>query len=171
MLQEFKTFILRGSLVDLAVGFTVGAAFTSVARSLVDDVIMPPIGLLTGNVDFAEKMWVLKQGTPPGPYETTEIASAAGAIAINYGRFFNACLSLLLVAFAMFIIIKLVNRIDRQLEDVFYDTPEPGEPTDKKCPRCRMTIPYRATRCPNCTSELQPVDSASRVQADLGPES
>lgn len=158
--KEFKKFILRGNLVDLAVGFTVGASFSTVAKSLVTDIIMPPIGYLLGNADFTNLFWVIRPGNPGGPYNTLEAANTAGAITVNYGMFFNNILSLLLVAVAMFVVIHLFNQLNTQLEDIGL-TKQKGqeEPTSKKCPHCIQTIPYRATRCPNCTSKLQPQKS------------
>ncbi len=123
MFEEFRKFIVRGNLVDLAIGFTVGAAFSTVAKSLVDDILMPPIGWLLGNTDFSNFFILLKEGpTTPGPYASLEAAETAGAVTINYGRFFNNVLTLVLIGVAMFFIIKLVNRV--------YDTvPEKDKPS------------------------------------------
>ena len=158
-LQNFKTFALRGNVADLAIGFTVGAAFTTVVKSLVSDVIMPPIGLITGNADFADLFWVLR--VPPGVavpengFPTLAAAQAAGAVTINFGLFINNLIALLIVALAMFAVVWGVNRIDKQLDRAFgEEPPTSSEPNDKKCEYCRTTIPYRATRCPNCTSQL-----------------
>lgn len=153
---EFKKFALRGNLVDMAVGFTVGAAFTSIARSLVDDVVMPPVGLLLGRSDFSDLFWLLRAGeTAPPPYATLADAQAAGAVTINYGLFINAVLAFLLVALAMFLVMRAINRIDRQLErDAGAAEAAPAEPENKKCPYCLTTVPYKATRCPQCTSDL-----------------
>jgi len=160
ILQDFKKFVMRGNMVDLAIGFTVGAAFTTVVKSLVDDVIMPPIGLLTGNADFADLFWVLNVPedvtVPDNGFQTLAAAQAVGAVTLNYGRFINNALALLIVAVAMFVIVRLVNRLDEQLDEAFAEeSPEPEEPTEKKCEFCRSTIPFRATRCPQCTSQLQ----------------
>lgn len=154
-LEEFKKFALRGNLIDLAIGFTVGAAFSSVAKSLVNDIIMPPIGLALGRADFSDLFFVLAEGeqTPP-PYATVAAAQEAGAVTLNYGVFINQLVALLLVALAMFLIIRLVNRVDDQLDDYFGDEPTDTPPTTKKCRYCRSAIDYQATRCPNCTSEL-----------------
>ncbi len=155
--EDFKKFALRGSLIDLAIGFTVGAAFSTVAKSLVNDIIMPPIGLLVGRVNFSDLFAVLKEGEKsPAPYTTIAQAQEAGAVTLNYGAFINSCLTLLLVAFAMFLIVRAVNRIDASLEARFDDKDAAETPANKKCPYCRSTIDYKATRCPNCTSELEP---------------
>ena len=156
MLNEFKKFILRGNVIDLAVGFTVGAAFTTVVRSLVDDIIMPPVAWAMGGADFSDKFVILKYGKDGDPpYRTLDEAEAAGAITLDYGQFLNNLIALLLVAIAMFLLIRTVNRIDKQLDEHFADPEaQPQDPTEKKCPFCRTTIPYRASRCPNCTSDL-----------------
>jgi len=158
IIDEFKSFAMRGNVVDLAVGFTVGAAFSTVARSLVDDIIMPPVGLLIGQ-DFADSFIVLQEGNPEiaaQPYETLALAQEAGAVTWNYGLFINTIITFLIVALAMFLIIRFINRLDAQLEEEFGEQPkEPSEPANKKCPYCLQTIPYRATRCPQCTSHLE----------------
>lgn len=155
LIGEFRKFALRGSLVDLAVGFTVGAAFTSVARSLVDDVLMPPVGLLMGNHDFSELYLLLRAGDKAAPYASLADAQAAGAVTLNYGLFINSILAFLLVAAAMFLVIRGMNRMERQLErDSGAAEPTPDEPDSKKCPFCLTTIAYKATRCPQCTSQL-----------------
>lgn len=161
---EFKKFALRGNLVDLAVGFTVGAAFTSIARSLVDDLVMPVIGWMFGNADFSDYFWVLESGEEQArPFTTLAEAQEAGAITVNYGLFANAVLTFLLVALAMFFIIRAINRLDESLEAHFADdAPKPEDPQNKKCPYCRSTIPFKATRCPQCTSRLE----AEGVPAD-----
>jgi large conductance mechanosensitive channel len=165
LLKEFQKFAVRGNLIDLAVGFTVGAAFTTVVKSLVSDVLMPPIGLLTGGADFADLFWVLKSpptaSAPAAGFATLADAQNAGAVTLNYGLFLNNCLALFLVALAMFAVIRTVNRLDARLEAAFGETPPPpGEPAEKKCEYCRSNIPYRATRCPHCTSELRDVPSS-----------
>lgn len=169
VVQDFKKFALRGNMVDLAIGFTVGAAFTSVVKSLVTDVIMPPIGLLTGNADFADLFWVLRVPesvtVPEGGFKTLKAAQESGAITLNYGVFLNNCLALFIVAMAMFLIIRIVNSIDERLDDAFgEDAPQPNEPADKKCEFCRSTIPYRATRCPECTSHLPSSDTTKGTE-------
>jgi len=156
IVSEFKKFTLRGNLVDMAVGFTVGAAFTTIARSLVDDVIMPPVGLLLGRSDFSDQFLLLRAGeTAPPPYSTLADAQAAGAVTINYGVFVNAVLAFLLVAVAMFLVIRAINRAERVLErEAGASEAEPAEPETKKCPYCLTTIPHKASRCPQCTSQL-----------------
>lgn len=156
MIKEFKKFIMRGNLVDLAIGFTVGAAFTTVAKSLVNDIIMPPVGLVTGGADFADHFVVLKEGSEKAaPYTTLADAQSAGAVTLNYGAFLNNVLALLLVALAMFLIIRMINKIhDQMTED------EPAVPnsqaTEKKCKYCKSVINFKAVRCAHCTSELSP---------------
>ncbi|QDT02038.1 Large-conductance mechanosensitive channel [Rubripirellula lacrimiformis] len=159
-LSDFKKFALRGNMLDLAIGFTVGAAFTTVVKSLVSDIIMPPIGLVTGNADFSDLFWVLDVpgdgAVPAGGFQTLKDAQDAGAVTVNYGQFFNACITLTIIALAMFIVIRVINRVDEELDERFGDPPPRDEPTEKKCPFCRSTIAYRAVRCPQCTSELSP---------------
>lgn len=151
MLEEFKTFAMRGNVVDMAIGIVIGTAFGAIVRSLVDDVIMPPIGLMMGNADFTDLFLVLQQGQPPAPYETLAAAQEAGAVTINYGLFANSIITFLIVAFAMFILIRYINRLQPEEE-------EPAvEPTTRECPYCLSTIPIKATRCPQCTSDLEPV--------------
>lgn len=147
MFKEFKKFALRGNVVDLAVGIVIGSAFTAIVNSLVNDLLMPPIGLLLGGVDFENFFLTLKTGAPAGPYPTLADAQAAGAVTINYGLFINSIVSFLIVAIALFLIIRSVNRLQREEE-------APAEPTTKECPYCLSTIPLKATRCPHCTSQL-----------------
>lgn len=149
MWQEFKEFVLRGNVVDMAVGIIIGAAFGTIVNSLVNDIIMPPIGLLLGGLDFANLFILLKAGSPVGPYASLAEAKAAGAVTINYGVFINALVSFLIVAVAMFLLIRSINRVKREEEA------PPAEPTTKECPFCLSTIPIKATRCPYCTSELR----------------
>ena len=148
MLKEFKEFAMRGNVIDLAVGIIIGGAFGTIVKSLVDDVIMPPIGLALGNVDFADLFMLLKAGakTPP-PYATLAEAQAAGAVTVNYGIFVNAVITFLIVAFAVFLLVRAANRLGPQAA--------PATPTTKECPYCRMAVPIGATRCPHCTSELR----------------
>ena len=148
MLKEFKEFAMRGNVVDMAVGIIIGAAFGTIVKSLVADIIMPPIGLLLGNVDFSNLFIVLKQGATAGPFATIAEAQKAGAVTINYGMFVNTIISFLIVAFAVFLLISALNKLQREEE-----TP-PEEPTTKECPHCLSTIPIKATRCGHCTSEL-----------------
>ena len=149
MFKEFKEFALRGNVVDMAVGIIIGAAFGTIVKSLVSDVIMPPIGLLLGNVDFSNLFLVLKAGTAAGPYATLADAQAAGAVTLNYGLFINTIISFIIVAFSVFLIIRNINRLKKQEE-----APAP-EPTTKECPHCFSTIPIMAKRCPFCTSTLE----------------
>ena len=149
MFKEFKEFAMRGNVVDMAVGIIIGAAFGTIVKSLVADVIMPPIGLLLGNVDFSNLFIVLKQGAEvAAPYATLADAQAAGATTLNYGMFINTVISFLIVAFAVFMVIRNMNKLKRKEEA------PPAEPTTKECPKCFSTIPIKATRCPQCTSEI-----------------
>jgi large conductance mechanosensitive channel len=150
MLKEFKEFAMRGNVVDMAVGIIIAAAFGTIVNSLVADVIMPPIGLLLGNIDFANLFVVLKEGAKAaGPYGSLEAAKAAGAVSINYGFFINTVISFLVVAFAVFLLIRGINQMKRQ------EAAPPAVPTTKDCPFCLSTIPIKATRCGHCTSELK----------------
>ncbi|MBN2721133.1 MAG: large conductance mechanosensitive channel protein MscL [Proteobacteria bacterium] len=148
MFKEFKEFAMRGNVVDMAVGIVIGAAFGTIVQSFVKDILMPPIGLLMGNVDFTNLFVVLKEGAQAGPFATIADAQAAGAVTWNYGMFINTIISFLIVAFAVFLVIKSLNNLKRQEEA------PPAEPTTKECPYCFSTIPIKATRCPACTSEL-----------------
>jgi large conductance mechanosensitive channel len=148
MLKEFKEFAMRGNVVDMAVGIIIGAAFGTIVKSLVADIIMPPIGLLLGNVDFSNLFIVLKQGATAGPFATIAEAQKAGAVTINYGLFANTVISFVIVAFAVFLLIRAINKLQREEEA------PPEEPTTKDCPHCLSTIPIKATRCGHCTSEL-----------------
>lgn len=147
MLKEFKTFIMRGNVVDMAVGIIVGAAFTSIVKSLVDDVIMPPIGLLLGNIDFSNFFIALKDGKVAGPYTTLAAAKTAGAVTLSYGLFVNTIISFLIVAFSVFLMIKQINK--------FKEETPPAAPDTKECPYCLLPIPIKAIKCPHCTSELK----------------
>jgi large conductance mechanosensitive channel len=149
MIKEFKEFVMRGNVLDMAVGIIIGAAFGSIISSLVADVIMPPIGLLLGNIDFSNLFLVLKEGKVAGPYESLAAAKAAGAVSINYGFFINTIITFLIVAFAIFLLIRNVNKLVRQ------QAAPPPVPTTKECPFCLSTIPIKATRCGHCTSELK----------------
>ncbi len=148
MFKEFKEFAMRGNVVDMAVGIIIGAAFGTIVRSLVSDIIMPPIGLLLGNVDFSNLFIVLKAGIPVGPYASLADAQTAGAVTINYGVFINTMISFIIVAFAVFLLIRGINKLKRQEEEPV------AEPTTKECPYCFSSIPIKARRCPYCTSEL-----------------
>lgn len=149
MFKEFKEFAMRGNVVDMAVGIIIGASFGSIVKSLVDDVIMPPIGLVLGNVDFSNMYFVMKEGAAAAaPYVSLAEAKKAGAVTLNYGLFINAVVSFTIVAFAVFLLVRTINRL-RAAEDA-----APAEPTTKDCPRCYSAIPIKALRCPHCTSEL-----------------
>jgi large conductance mechanosensitive channel len=143
MLKEFRDFIMRGNVLDLAVAVIIGAAFGKIVTSFVNDIIMPPIGLLLGGVDFSN-LFINLSGTP---YASLAEAQAAGAPTINYGLFINNVLDFLIVAAVIFMIIRIANRLKRP-------EPAPGAPTSKECPYCKSSIPVAATRCPNCTSQL-----------------
>lgn len=149
VMKEFRDFAVRGNVVDMAVGIIIGGAFGTIVKSLVDDVLMPPIGLLLGGVDFANFFAVLREGaTGTAPYQALADAKAAGAVTINYGLFFNAIISFIIVAFAVFMLIRSINKLRRQEEA------PPEEPTTKECPFCFSAIAIKASRCPHCTSEL-----------------
>lgn len=158
---EFKSFALRGSVVDLAVGFTVGAAFSTIARSLVNDIIMPPVGLLAGQAEMSDLFILLREGSEAAaPYATLADAQAAGAVTINYGVFINNLIAFLIIALAMFFIIRGINRSENEIEEEL-GYGEKEEPTTKKCPYCISTISRRATRCPECTSQLEQLEKAA----------
>jgi large conductance mechanosensitive channel len=145
MTSEFRNFIARGSVMDLAVGIVIGAAFTSVVNSFVTDILMPPIGMVTGGVDFTE----LYVNLSNQEYTSLAAAREAGAPTIAYGLFLNAIISFAIVAFAVFMLVKSFNRLRADRESA------PAEPTDQLCPFCRFTIPIGATRCPHCTSMMK----------------
>ena len=127
MFKEFREFAMRGNVIDMAVGIIIGAAFGRIVDSMVKDLIMPPIGLLLGNVDFANLMWVLREGVPPGPYLTVDAAQKAGAVTLNYGLFINNVISFVLVAFAVFLLVRAINRMRRQQEEKPAQAPPPAE--------------------------------------------
>ena len=147
MFKEFKEFALRGNVIDMAVGVIVGGAFGTIVKSMVDDVIMPPIGLLVGGIDFSNFFAILKQGGTPGPYASLADAKKAGAVTMNYGVFVNDIISFLIVAFAVFMLVRSINSLHRQEN-------APSAPSTKVCPFCATAIPVKATRCPQCTSQL-----------------
>ncbi|MBA3659569.1 MAG: large conductance mechanosensitive channel protein MscL [Gemmatimonadales bacterium] len=148
MFKEFKAFAMRGNVLDLAVGIIIGGAFGTIVKSLVDDVIMPPIGLALGNVDFADLFLTLKDGSKaPPPYAGLAEAKAAGAVTINYGLFFNSIITFLIIALSVFLLVRAANRL--QPKDAT------AAPSTKDCPFCRMAIPVGATRCPHCTTDLR----------------
>lgn len=165
-IHDFSRFARRGNLLDLAVGFTVGAAFSTIAKSLVNDVLMPPVGLMLGRTDFTDLFWVLKSGPKaPAPYVTLADAQAAGAVTLNYGIFINSLVAFAIVALAMFVVVRVLQRAEARL-DALIDRPELATdepPTEKKCPHCRSTIDYLATRCPHCTSHLGDAPAATSL--------
>jgi large conductance mechanosensitive channel len=147
MLKEFKEFAMRGNVVDMAVGIIIGASFGGIVSSLVADLVMPPIGMMLGDVDFANLFVTLKEGAKAaGPYASLAEAKAAGAVTLNIGVFFNSIVNFLIVAFAMFLVIRGMNRMKREAPA--------AAPTTKECPHCFTAIPIKAKRCPNCTSQL-----------------
>jgi large conductance mechanosensitive channel len=147
MLKDFKAFIMRGNVLDLAVAVIIGAAFGAIVKSLTDDVLMPVIGLLTGGVDFSDKFILLEEGSAaPAPYATLAEAKEAGAVTLNYGVFINQIVTFLIVSFFIFLIIRSIKKMQK---------PEPAAvATTKSCPHCATDIPITAKRCPNCTSQL-----------------
>jgi large conductance mechanosensitive channel len=151
MLADFKKFVFRGNLVDLAVGFIMGVAFAAVVNSLVKDIIMPPIGLLLGK-DFNNLFVVLKDGSPPPPYLTLAETQAAGAVTINYGVFINVVIVFIIVALVLFFLVRAYTKGQTRFEKPAVAAPAPET---KECPYCFTAIPKKATRCPNCTSELK----------------
>ena len=147
MLKDFKEFAMKGNVIDMAVGIIIGVAFGTIIKSLVDDILMPPIGLLLGNVDFSNIFMVIKEGKVAGPYASLAAAKAAAAVTVNPGIFINTIISFLMVAFSVFLVIKNVNRMKKEAP--------PPDPATKDCTFCYTAIPIKATRCPNCTSELE----------------
>lgn len=148
MWKDFKAFIMRGNVLDLAVGVIIGAAFGSIVTSLVNDVIMPPIGLILGRVKFDDMFAVLKAGTPAGPYTTLADAKSAGAVTLNYGSFVTHLVSFLILAFVVFLLVRWFQNLNRKQE-------APPPPNTRACPFCLTAIPIKASRCPACTSEVK----------------
>ena len=145
MLKEFKTFAMRGNVIDLAIGVVIGGAFGKIITSFVNDVIMPPIGLLLGQVKFSDLFWVLKGDVPTGT--SLEVAKTLeGVVTLNYGVFLSTIIDFIIVAFVIFLLVKQINRMK---------APAPAAPATKDCPYCYTAINLNATRCPNCTSELK----------------
>jgi large conductance mechanosensitive channel len=142
MLKEFKEFAVKGNVIDLAVGIILGVAFGAIVSSLVNDIIMPPIGLLLGRINFSD-LFINLSGTA---YTSVKAAKDAGAATINYGVFLNTVINFIIVAFVVFLLVKQVNRMKKE--------PAPAEPNTKECPYCLSAIPIKATRCPHCTSQL-----------------
>ncbi len=145
MLKEFKDFIVRGNVLDLAVAVIIGGAFGKIVTSFVNDILMPPIGLLLGGVDFAN-LFIALDGKA---YESLDAAKTAGAATVNYGLFLNTVIDFLIVAFVIFLVVRTANRMKKPAPAA-----APAEPTTKECPHCFSTISIKATRCPNCTSQL-----------------
>ena len=146
MFKEFNEFAVKGNAIDLAVGVIIGAAFGAIVTSLVKDILMPPIGLLTGGLDFSNKFLILKDAPSGGVFATPADAVKAGAITWNYGNFITLLINFIIVAFCIFLVVRAVNRMKRPTAD--------AAPITKDCPACQMTIPVKATRCPHCTTEL-----------------
>jgi len=146
--KEFREFAVKGNVVDMAVGIIIGGAFGTVVSSFVNDVMMPPLGMLVGDIDFQDLMLVLKEGSTPGPYETLTAAKDAGAVTLNVGLFINAAVSFTIVAFAVFLLVKGVNRLKRE------EAAPPPPPSTRECPFCASAVPLKAKRCPHCTSEI-----------------
>lgn len=151
MLKDFKAFIMKGNVVDMAVGIIIGIAFGAIVNSIVKDVIMPPVGLALGNVDFQNLYVVLKAGTPAGPYASQAVAAAAGAVTINYGIFINTIINFIIIAAVLFF---LVVRPIAQMNARKAAQIPAAAPATRDCPFCYTAIPVKATRCPNCTSQL-----------------
>lgn len=152
MFKEFKEFAMRGNVIDMAIGIIIGGAFGPIVGSMVSDILMPPIGLAMGNVDFGNLFILIKEGTKAAaPYASLADAKAAGAVTINYGVFINSVISFVIVAFCVFLLVKTMNRLKRE------EAAPPAEPTTKDCLFCFSAIPLKATRCPQCTSEVKPV--------------
>lgn len=150
MFKEFKEFAMRGNVIDMAIGIIIGGAFGPIVGSMVSDILMPPIGLAMGNVDFSNLFILIKEGSKAAaPYASLADAKAAGAVTINYGLFINSVISFIIVAFCVFLLVKTMNRLKREEEA------PPAEPTTKDCPFCYSAIPLKATRCAHCTSEVK----------------
>jgi large conductance mechanosensitive channel len=149
MLNDFKKFAVKGSVVDIAIGMILGGGITPIAKALVDDMIMPVVGLALGRVDFRNLFVVIKEGTQPSPYATLDAAKAVGAVTINYGVFVNTILTFIIVAFAAYLIATAVHKVRFQVEHT-----DPPAPTEKQCPYCISLIPIAAKKCAHCTSDL-----------------
>ncbi|MCJ7680242.1 MAG: large-conductance mechanosensitive channel protein MscL [Candidatus Aminicenantes bacterium] len=149
MFKEFKKFAVKGNVIDMAVGIVIGVAFGAIVASFVADVLMPPIGLLLGNIDFSNLFLVLKDTAGAGPFATLAAAREAGAVTLNYGLFINTVISFLIIGFSIFMVVKWVNKLKVKDEEA------PAEPTTKECPYCFSTIAIKAVRCPACTSALK----------------
>jgi len=154
VLSEFKKFALKGNVMDMAVGVIIGASFGKIVDSLVKDILMPPLGLLLGKVDFANLYVTLSDGSVPGPYASLDAAQKAGAVTINYGMFINVLISFLIVAFSVFILIKGINKLQDAVERKAKKAEAAEAPKQKQCPYCKSMVDKAATRCPFCTSQL-----------------
>ena len=153
MLKDFKAFIMRGNVIDMAVGIVIGVAFGAIVNSAVADIIMPPIGLLLGEIDFSNLMVVLRDGAVAGPYASLAAARAAGAVTMNYGQFINTIINFLIIAAVVFFaIVRPIARM--QARQKAAEAAVSAAPTSKECPFCYSSIPVKASRCPNCTSQL-----------------
>ena len=150
MLKDFRDFINRGNVLDLAVAFVLGGAFTVIVKSLVSDILMPPVGLIFGDASLADQFVVLKNGATAGPYDTLAAAKEAGAVTLNYGSFIDSVIAFIIVAFAMFIIVRYYKRLQEMNKKEVAAAP----PTTKSCPFCQSTISIKATRCAFCTAEI-----------------
>ena len=147
MFKEFKEFAVKGDAIDLAVGVVIGAAFGAIVKSLVDDMIMPLVSLLTGRIDFTNLFVVLGEGKTPGPYTTLAAAKTAGAATLNYGQFINSVVTFVIIAFSIFLMVRAINRLRRK---------QPAAAADQTCPFCLSKVPVGASRCSACTSDLRP---------------
>lgn len=154
LIAEFREFAVRGSVVDMAVGIVIGGGMATIAKSIVEDVLLPPIGLLLGDTGLADAFVVLREGSPPAPYATLASAKKSGAVTINYGSLITAVISFILVALAAFMLVRFINRLRRSQLDA--DSP-PVDPATRQCPECISEIPRAATRCAHCTSQVTPL--------------
>jgi len=151
MFKEFKEFAMRGNVIDMAIGIIIGGAFGPIVGSMVNDILMPPIGMALGNVDFSSLFILIKEGSKAAaPYASLADAKAAGAVTINYGLFINSVVSFVIVAFCVFLLVRTMNRLKRE------EAAPPAEPTTRDCPYCYSAIAIKASRCPHCTSEVTP---------------
>ncbi len=150
MLKEFKDFVLRGNVFDMAVGIVIGGAFGPIVSTFVAEILMPPLGLLAGGVDFSGFFWILRAGTPPPPYATLAAAKTAGAVVLGFGAFANTVVSFLIMAAAIFMLVKVVARLRKA------EAAAPAAPTTRDCPECLMAIPLAAKRCGHCASAVAP---------------
>ncbi len=153
--SEFKKFAMRGNVMDMAVGIIIGAAFTKIVDSLVKDILMPPLGLILGKIDFANLFFVLKDGKTAAPYASLDAAKAAGAVTWNVGFFINAVISFVIVAFAVFLLVKAMNALQEKFDNDAKEEEKAAEPATKQCPYCCSDIPVKAVKCPHCTADLE----------------